>query len=83
MCVDFIALNKVCSKDSFSLSTVDRLINTSVDHKILSFINAFSGYNQISMDPANQEKTTFITKEGLFCYKVMPFSLKNAGAMYQ
>ena len=46
-------------------------------------MDAFSGYNQIKMDEANQEKTSFITSQGLFCYKVMPFSLKNAGATYQ
>ena len=46
-------------------------------------MDAFSGYNQIKMDEANQEKTSFITSQGLFCYKVMPFNLKNAGATYQ
>ena len=46
-------------------------------------MDAFSGYNQIKMDEADQEKTSFITSQGLFCYKVMPFSLKNAGATYQ
>jgi hypothetical protein len=46
-------------------------------------MDAFSGYNQIMMDDADQEKTSFITSKGLFCYKVMPFGLKNAGATYQ
>ena len=46
-------------------------------------MDAFSRYNQIMMDEANQEKTSFITSQGLFCYKVMPFGLKNAGATYQ
>ena len=46
-------------------------------------MDAFSGYNQIKMDEADQEKTSFITSQGLFCYKVMPFGLKNAGATYQ
>ncbi|XP_030955724.1 uncharacterized protein LOC115977839 [Quercus lobata] len=50
---------------------------------LLSFMDAFSGYNQIKMDEADQEKTSFITSQGLFCYKVMPFGLKNAGATYQ
>ena len=50
---------------------------------MLSFMDAFSGYNQIKMDEADQEKTSFITSQGLFCYKVMPFGLKNAGATYQ
>ena len=46
-------------------------------------MDAFSRYNQIMMDEADQEKTSFITSQGLFCYKVMPFGLKNAGATYQ
>ena len=52
-------------------------------HRLLSFMDAFSGYNQIRMDEADQEKTSFVTSQGLFCYKVMPFRLKNAGATYQ
>ena len=50
---------------------------------MLSFMDAFSGYNQIKMDEADQEKTSFVTSQGLFCYNVMPFRLKNAGATYQ
>ena len=46
-------------------------------------MDAFSGYNQIKIDEANQEKTSFITSQGLFCYKVMSFGLKNAGVTYQ
>ena len=46
-------------------------------------MDAFSGYNQIKMDEKDQEKTAFITSQGLYCYKVMPFKLKNAGATYQ
>ena len=52
-------------------------------HKLLSFMDTFSGYNQIRMDYADQEKTSFVMSQGLFCYKVMPFGLKNAGATYQ
>ena len=50
---------------------------------MLSFMDAFSGYNQIKMDEADQEKTSFVTSQRLFCYKVMPFRLKNASATYQ
>ena len=46
-------------------------------------MDAFSSYNQIKMEEADQEKTSFMTSQGLFCYKVMPFKLKNAGATYQ
>ena len=46
-------------------------------------MDAFSWYNQILMDEEDQEKTSFVTSQGLYCYKVMPFGLKNAGATYQ
>ena len=57
MCVDFIDLNKICPKDSFPLPRIDQLVDLTVGHKLLSFVDAFSGYNQILMDEVNQEKT--------------------------
>uniref|UniRef100_A0A2N9HX06 Uncharacterized protein n=1 Tax=Fagus sylvatica TaxID=28930 RepID=A0A2N9HX06_FAGSY len=83
MCVDFTDLNKACPKDSFPLPRIDQLVDSTAGHKLLTFMDAFSGYNQIVMDEDDQEKTSFITSRGLFCYKVMPFGLKNAGATYQ
>ena len=83
MCVDFTDLNKVCPKDSYPLPRIDQLVDSTAGHRLLSFMDAFSGYNQIRMDEANQEKTSFVTNQGLFCYKVMPFGLKNAGVTYQ
>ena len=83
MCVNFTDLNKACPKDSNPLPRIDQLMDSTASHKLLSFMDAFSGYNQIRMDEANQEKTSFVTSQGLFCYKVMPFGLKNAGATYQ
>ena len=62
---------------------IDQLVDSTTGHKLLSFMDAFSGYNQIRMDGADQEKTSFVTSQGLFCYEVMPFGLKNAGATYQ
>ena len=50
---------------------------------MLSFMDDFSGYNQIPTYPSGTEKTSFITPFGTFCYNVMFFSLKNAGATYQ
>ena len=50
---------------------------------MLSFLDAFSGYNQIKMHPMDEEKTAFMTERSCYCYKVMPFGLKNAGATYQ
>ena len=83
MCVDFTNLNKAYPKDSYMLPRIDQLVDSIAEHKLLSFMDAFSGYNQIRMDEVDQEKTSFVTSQGLFCYKVMPFGLKNAGATYQ
>ena len=83
MCVDFTDLNKACLKDSYPLPRIDQLVDSTAGHKLLSFMDAFSGYNQIRMDEADQEKTSFVTSQGLFCYEVIPFGLKNAGATYQ
>ena len=82
-CVDFTDLNKVCPKDSFPLPRIDQLVDSTTKHKLLKFMDAFSGYNQIKMDEKDQEKIAFITSQGIYCYKVMPFKLKNAGATYQ
>ena len=83
MCVEFTDLNKACSKDSYPLLWVDILVDSTAQHQLLSFMDVFSGYNQIRMHEDNQEKTSFVTSQGLFYYKVMPFGLKNEGAMYQ
>ena len=83
MSVDFTDLNKACPKDSYPLPRVNVLVDSTARHQLLSFMDAFSGYNQIRMHETDQEKTSFVTSQGLFCYKVMPFSLKNASAMYQ
>ena len=66
MCVDFTDLNKVFPKDSYPLPRIDTLVDSIVRHQLLSFIDAFSGYNQIKMEEANQEKTFFVTNQGLF-----------------
>ena len=83
MCVDFTDLNKACPKDGYPLPGVDILVDSTAQHQLLSFMDAFSGYNQIKLDIAYQEKTSFITSQGLFCYKIMPFGLKSTSATYQ
>ena len=83
ICVDFTDLNRACPKDSFPLPRIDQLVDSTTGHKLLTFMDALSGYNQIMMAEEDQEKTSFITSQGLYCYKVMPFGLKNAGATYQ
>ena len=83
MCVDFTDLNKACPKDSFPLPRIDQMVDSTSGHDLLSFMDAFSGYNQIMMDEDDQEKTSFITDKGIYYYRAMPFGLKNAGATYQ
>ena len=83
MYVDFTDLNKACPKDSFPLLRINQLVDSTAGHKLLSFMDAFSRYNQILMDEDDQEKTSFVTSQALYCYKVMPFGLKNARATYQ
>uniref|UniRef100_A0A1J3HXG1 Retrovirus-related Pol polyprotein from transposon opus n=1 Tax=Noccaea caerulescens TaxID=107243 RepID=A0A1J3HXG1_NOCCA len=83
VCVDFTDLNKACPKDSYPLPHIDRLVEATAGNELLSFMDAFSGYNQIQMHPDDREKTAFITDRGTYCYRVMPFGLKNAGATYQ
>ena len=62
MCVDYKDLNKACPKDSYPLPNIDRLVDGAADHKILSFLDAYSGYNQISMHHNDREKTAFTTE---------------------
>ncbi|KAM1551819.1 hypothetical protein ACFX10_043904 [Malus domestica] len=83
MCVDYTDLNKGCPNDSFHIPLIDRLIDSTTGCELLSFMDAYSGYNQILMNPPDQEHIAFTTDRGLYCYKVMPFGLKNAGATYQ
>ncbi|XP_077223340.1 uncharacterized protein LOC143856945 [Tasmannia lanceolata] len=82
-CVDFTDLNKACPKDSYLLPKIDQLIDATTGHELLSFMDAFSRYNQIRMYESDVPKTSFVTDQGTYCYRVMPFSLKNAGATYQ
>ena len=83
MCIDFTDLNKASPKDSYPLPRIDTLVDSTARHQLLSFIDAFLGYNQIKMEEADQEKTSFVTNQGLFYYKVMSFGLKNTKATYQ
>jgi len=83
MYVDFTDLNKACPKDSYPLPNIDVLVDSAFRYKLLSFLDAFSGYNQIMMHPRDECKTTFMTELSCYCYNVMPFGLKNARATYQ
>ena len=83
MYVDFTDLNKACLKDSCPLSKIDKLVDTMAGHTLLRFMDAFFEYHQIPLCLDNQEMTAFIMDWGLYCYKVMPFGLKDARATYQ
>ena len=64
--MDFTNINKACPKDSYPLPRIDQLVDSTPDHQLLSFMDAFSGYNQIKMDEVDQEKMSFITNQGFF-----------------
>ena len=83
LCIDFTDVNKAYPKYSFPLPHIDLIVDATAGHELLSFMDAFFGYNQINMDPDDKEKTSFITAQRTYCYRVMPFGLKNAGATYQ
>ena len=67
----------------FPLPHIDQLVDNTSGHELLSFMDVFSGYNQIKMDPMDEVHTSFITAFGTYCYKVMLFRLKNAGVTFE
>jgi hypothetical protein len=83
MCIDYTGVNKACPKDPFALPRIDQVIDSTAGCELLCFLDAYSGYHQIRMKVEDQEKTSFITPFGAFCYITMPFGLKNEGATYQ
>ncbi|GAU10340.1 hypothetical protein TSUD_418960, partial [Trifolium subterraneum] len=83
MCVDYTDLNRDCPKNAYPLPNIDKLVDNSSRFKLLSFMDAYSGYNQIKMAEIDKKKTAFMTETGNYYYNVMPFGLKNAGATYQ
>jgi hypothetical protein len=83
MCVDYIDLNKHCPKDPFGLPRIDEVVDSTASYELLSFLDCYSSYHQISLRVEDQIKTSFITPFGAYCYTTMSFGLKNAGATYQ
>ncbi|GKC78837.1 reverse transcriptase domain-containing protein, partial [Tanacetum coccineum] len=82
-CVDFKDLNKACPQDGYPLLKIDWKIESLCGYPFKCFLDAYKGYHQIKMAEEDEEKTAFITSQGIFCYKKMPFGLKNVGATYQ
>ena len=80
---DFCDLNGVCPKDNFPTPFINQIIDACTEHEAFSFMDGFSGYNQIQIRKEDRYKTTFTTPWGTFAYRVMPFGLKNAGVTFQ
>ena len=83
ICVDFANLNKTCPKDPFLMPQINQLVDATISHPQMSFLDAFQGYRQIPLVLGDQEKIVFITPTRNYHYKVMPFELKNARSTYQ
>eukprot|EP00253_Pinus_taeda_P032891 PITA_32891 len=83
VCVDYKALTKATPKDHFPLPFIDQVLDNLAGKKFFSFLDGFSGYNQINIAPQDQDKTTFTSPWGTFAYRVLPFGLCNAPATFQ
>jgi hypothetical protein len=83
MCIDYTSLNKTCPKDMYPLPHICQIVNSTVACELLSFLDAYSVYHQISLATDDEEKTSFITPFKIFCYTKMIFRLKNGGATNQ
>jgi len=83
MCVDYTDLHKACFRDAYPLPNIDQLVDGAANNKVLSFLDAYSGYNQIPMATTDMNKTAFIIDDANYFCKVMPFGLKNVSATYQ
>lgn len=77
MFIDFTDLNKARPKDNFPLLRIDQLVDVTARHEMLSFMDTYSGYNQLKMYLPDHKKTSFITSRGLYCYAMMPFRPRN------
>jgi hypothetical protein len=83
MCINYTSLNKACHKDEYPLPRISQIIDSTSPCELLSFLDVYSGYHQISLIIDDEEKIAFIASFGIFCYTKMAFGLKNRGATYQ
>jgi hypothetical protein len=78
MCIDYTSLNKACPKDPYPLPRIDQIMDSTSGCDLLSFLDAYSSFHQIQMSREDRKHTAFVTVDGLYCYVVMPYGLKNA-----
>ncbi|GKU94112.1 hypothetical protein SLEP1_g7642 [Rubroshorea leprosula] len=83
MCIDYTNLNNAYPKDCYPMPSIDKLVEAASGNERLSLLDAYSGYHQVPMAPEDEEKTAFYAGDEIYCYVMMPFGLKNAGATYQ
>eukprot|EP00253_Pinus_taeda_P017782 PITA_17782 len=83
ICVDYRELNKATKKDHFPLPFIDQVLDGLAGKRFFSFLDGFSRYNQIQINPEDQDKTTFTCPWGTFAYRVLPFGVCNAPATFQ
>ncbi|PNX59498.1 hypothetical protein L195_g059719, partial [Trifolium pratense] len=83
MCIDYRRLNTATRKDHFPLPFMDQMLERLAGQEFYCFVDGYSGYNQITVDPEDQEKTAFTCPFGVFAYRRMPFGLCNAPATFQ
>jgi hypothetical protein len=83
MCINYTSLNKACPKDEYPLPRICQIVDSTASCELLSFLDAYSGYHQISLTVDDEEKITFIMPFEIFCYIKMAFEPKNGGATYQ
>jgi len=83
MCIDYRKLNQATRKDHLPLPFMDQMLERLAGKAYYYFLDGYSGYNQNTVDPQDQEKTTFTCLFGIFAYRKVPFGLCNAPATFQ
>jgi hypothetical protein len=78
MCIDYTSMNKACPKDPYPLPRIDQIVDSTSGCDLLSFLDTYSGFHQIQMSREDRKHIAFVTVDGLYCYVVMPYGLKNA-----
>lgn len=82
MRVDYTDLNKACPLDPYLLPSIHQMVDKTMGAELISFKDAFKGYHQIMMAEQDESKTAFITPDGIYCYRIMSFGLRNIGVTY-